>query len=405
MIQQIENANTQSPEQDNQDTFEQQQLTFEQEFDLACEKIENNQSAIDSQKENTDFHNVVNSSTQQDLKLDEQSRNARSTDKDDSSDTDYSGGEETDSEEDQQEISEPEKAKENKRSYKPRTTNKQVETQAQQELERQRAYYEQQLALAHSRLQNVSNEYQKTKAQLISSGQQGQHSHKESDVKNLFPDSKMPSLDEAKKILENDPEYAGAIMRLLQTHLEDTRTKINDEVKNQIFPVYQQLQLSEAQKTHQSIRKAHPDTDTILQSGELVKWIDSLPPMYRVGAQRVFTRGTAEESIALLTEFKNSTNYVNNTTNIKVDPNNANDVSNQSKTPTNGLPSTKSVIEKRKESDELVARLRDGLTVSSGRREPSIAQSQKSVSFEDEFNAAVESFEKQRRGFSRNGRR
>ena len=54
------------------------------------------------------------------------------------------------------------------------------------------------------------------------------------------------------------------------------------------------------------IGRAHPDWETLMDSGEVIAWIEAQPSFYQNELNRIIYRGSADEAIALLNEFKKS---------------------------------------------------------------------------------------------------
>ena len=57
------------------------------------------------------------------------------------------------------------------------------------------------------------------------------------------------------------------------------------------------------------ITKVHPELDEIVASGKLLSWINTQPDYIRPHLSKVYNRGTADEVISVITEFKNKTGW------------------------------------------------------------------------------------------------
>lgn len=109
---------------------------------------------------------------------------------------------------------------------------------------------------------------------------------------------------EVQEVFEMYPDIAKAMEAYVDSRLTDTRNTISQNFEQQIQPIKNQLVLSDVQKHQMAIEAAHPDLKKILQSGDLTKWIESLPPVMKAGAQQVYQYGSSADVINLLDEYK-----------------------------------------------------------------------------------------------------
>lgn len=82
------------------------------------------------------------------------------------------------------------------------------------------------------------------------------------------------------------------------------------ELRQEIAPLKEQQQLSEAEKHYAAIYQAHPDADSVAESQELDSWINSKPSFVRDAYRAVLDpqgQGTAAQVIELFDAFKKET--------------------------------------------------------------------------------------------------
>lgn len=82
------------------------------------------------------------------------------------------------------------------------------------------------------------------------------------------------------------------------------------ELRQEIAPIKEQQQLSEAEKHYAAIYQAHPDADSVAESQELDSWIASKPSFVRDAYRAVLDpqgQGTAAQVIELFDTFKKET--------------------------------------------------------------------------------------------------
>lgn len=126
---------------------------------------------------------------------------------------------------------------------------------------------------------------------------------------------KKPSIEtdpELKDMLEYYPELVNPVQKLIDAKLAEREAAINthidDVIKQHISPVAQQLQQTEAQAHRAAIVQAHPDIESIIKSGKMDQWIDSLASYQKTGAQYVYKYGSAPDVINLIDSYKASIN-------------------------------------------------------------------------------------------------
>lgn len=154
-----------------------------------------------------------------------------------------------------------------------------------------------QLSRVHAHLQDLSAQYQELKQQQ--------------EMKSQAKPEELPS--HIKEVFEAYPEIADAVQYLVDSKVNKTQQQLQSVVDSKIKPLQNQLYLTEAQKHEAIIRAAHPDITEILMSGDLQMWINSLPPVMRTGASRIYESGTADEIVAMLNEYKQARGIPNGT--------------------------------------------------------------------------------------------
>lgn len=165
------------------------------------------------------------------------------------------------------------------------------ETSADAETEYEKLYKEykqtaeSQIGLYKSRLNQLSQEFQELKART--------------ETKKQEP-AQLP--DEVKEVFEMYPDIGKAV----SSYFESQKQSMIKDMEEQIKPIKSHLVLSDVQKHENAIKSAHPDLNSILQSGDLVRWIEALPPVMKAGAQHVYQYGDTDAVISLLNEYKES---------------------------------------------------------------------------------------------------
>lgn len=169
------------------------------------------------------------------------------------------------------------------------------ETQVDAESEYEKLYKEykqtaeSQIGLYRSRLNQLSQEFQELKAKT--------EQKKEEPVQ-------LP--DDAREVFEMYPDIAKAVTAYVDSQLSRTKQSMVNDVEEQIKPIKSHLVLTDVQKHENAIKAAHPDLGSILQSGDLNRWIEELPPVMKAGAQHVYQYGDTNAVISLLNEYKES---------------------------------------------------------------------------------------------------
>ena len=187
------------------------------------------------------------------------------------------------------EIQQQEEEQPRRRRGRPRKDEQQ---DADSEYEKIYSEYKQnaeaQIGLYKTRLQQLAQDYQDLKAKL--------------ETGKAEEPEKLP--DEVQEVFEMYPDIAKAVSAYVDSKLSKVKQSFTQDVEQQIRPIKSHLVLSDVQKHEMAIKAAHPDIQSILQSGDLTRWIDTLPPVMRAGAQQVYQYGDTDAVISLLDEYK-----------------------------------------------------------------------------------------------------
>jgi hypothetical protein len=125
----------------------------------------------------------------------------------------------------------------------------------------------------------------------------------------------MPSEDEARameQFKKDFPNEAVAIEARLKSVDREINARIHRAVQNlfqhvegRLTPVEQTVTQSALEQHVSALHAAHADYDAVI--GKVPAWIDTLPSYAQVGARAVFERGTTQEVINLVSDYKKAT--------------------------------------------------------------------------------------------------
>ena len=149
-----------------------------------------------------------------------------------------------------------------------------------------------------------------------------------------------------KQLREDFPGIADAVEEYIQNEVVEARALVGKEISARMEPVISNLSQTQMDSHLHRILAKHPDALEVRQSPTFNKWMESLPSFAQAGAVHVIKLGTAEEVVALLDQYKSSTNKNTNTNTVK---------------PTDKENNTNAV------SPEMAAALRSGLAVKPGK--------------------------------------
>ena len=104
-------------------------------------------------------------------------------------------------------------------------------------------------------------------------------------------------------------------MKKLRKDMLDEIDKRNQDVLAQLKPATElvtKTQENEAKSVEEAhftaIRTSHPDFETYRDDGSILSWIETKPVYLRKGLVDVYSSGTAEDIISLLSDFKKENN-------------------------------------------------------------------------------------------------
>lgn len=147
-----------------------------------------------------------------------------------------------------------------------------------------------------TRMQELSAQYQELKqAHMAEMAQAPAKANKQDELPASF-----------RELAEMNPDIADAIREYVDSRNSSIATTVEQQLASKVRPIQEHLAQNETERHASMIRAAHPDVGAIMESGQLVQWINNLSPAMRSGAIFVYQNGTAAEIISLLDEFKSS---------------------------------------------------------------------------------------------------
>lgn len=228
--------------------------------------------------------------------------------------------------------------------------------------------------LLNSRMREISKQYQELK------------SKKDKDV--FIAPEEDESLDKlpanVKELFETYPDIAAAMKEYVNHKFKSTLSRVETAVNTKVQPLENKIQYTEAQRHEAVIRSAHPDVMSIIDSGDLFVWMNSLDPINRAGAMHIYQQGTAEEIVTMLDTYKQARGVSKAKPKQKIDA---------AKTVEGTTPAYDS------NTEDVVKKVIAAMNVPSGRAPIDIAQSKPPKQFDPdaEFNRLVSKWEKEKR--------
>lgn len=247
-------------------------------------------------------------------------------------------------------------------------------------LEQARKESDAQIRLLNSRLQSLSAQYQELKAQT-----KQQAAAPANDSADAADEPDLP--DSFKELMEEFPDFAKPMQEYVERQVQKALKSVTSAVDKRVRPIESHIDTSETNAHLNAIRSAHPDFDEIVGGFDLLQWIESLPPVARTGAVYVAERGSSDQVIALLSDYKAARNLSTKNANAP-----------QSKS----SPSKTQTTTKNQPSDEdaIVKKVLAALSVPSKKSTP---QEQKSNEIPDDFAAAFDAYAKEYEARARAG--
>ena len=103
----------------------------------------------------------------------------------------------------------------------------------------------------------------------------------------------------------SEESLAKGVAVLVQQEVE---RMVEKRLAKELAPIKQREQQTEIELHYQTIRNAHHDADSIVDSQEFENWLTQQTSMARAAYQQVLQQGSAEQIIELFDAFKHSTN-------------------------------------------------------------------------------------------------
>ena len=103
-----------------------------------------------------------------------------------------------------------------------------------------------------------------------------------------------------RELFETFPEIAQAVQEMIDAKTRSVETTLQEQVN----PIKMTLQQQYAEQFRNKITAAHPDVQDIIKSRSLEKWVDTLDPVAKAGADTIMKYGNADELISLLNMYK-----------------------------------------------------------------------------------------------------
>lgn len=189
------------------------------------------------------------------------------------------------------------------------------------------------IQLLHSRLSELSDQYQSLKAEA-----------------NRKVETPAESA-EVQELYDMYPELARALDKIIDNKVTETKKNIEETITPQTLQMQRQLQELAQQNYYASIMRVHPDLPAIAQSGALKNWVNNMSdPTQKAGAEWIMNYGSADQVVNLVSQYKNMQG-------ISAKPVNKN---------TTQKPNTTN-------NDELIKRIVNAINVPSNKQEPTLA--------------------------------
>ena len=170
-----------------------------------------------------------------------------------------------------------------------------------------------------------------------------------------------------KHLAEEFPEIAEAVQELLDKRFQDATGMVKRAIDERITPIAADMSRQKISSHLERILIKHPDAVALRQGGKLDAWINTMPTYAQHGARYIINSGNADEVVALLDQYKDSSK---NTTHQNTDKPASTDQGNREPFP------------------GMVEAVKAGLAVKSG-RSPDPKTDQK-VNSKDNFDAGWE---------------
>ena len=152
--------------------------------------------------------------------------------------------------------------------------------------------YDSEVGLMSSRLRDLSDKYQTLKETT------------ETTTKTSAQAQPKEESQAVKDFLEYYPDVAEGVKEMIERRVSEAIANVSKTVDEKVRPIHEKVHTSDAERHRAQIEAAHPDLNAIVDSGNLNAWVDRLPVAAQTGAKWILQYGTAPEVIALLNDFK-----------------------------------------------------------------------------------------------------
>lgn len=135
-----------------------------------------------------------------------------------------------------------------------------------------------------------------------------------------------------KQLSEEFPEIAEAVQELLDQRFNDASGMVKRAIDERINPLVADVSQQKVSSHLERILVKHPDAIALRQGGKLDAWINTMPTYAQHGARYIVNSGTADEVVALLDQYKDSSGNTK-TTNQNTDKPASTDQGNRAPSP------------------------------------------------------------------------
>jgi hypothetical protein len=98
----------------------------------------------------------------------------------------------------------------------------------------------------------------------------------------------------------------------LKKELDEFKQSLLDELNSKLEPSVKSLSEMKVNAHFDAIDKAHPDREQYVDDGSIVKWIETKPKYLQKSMKEVYEKGTSDEVIELISDFKKENNIGQN---------------------------------------------------------------------------------------------
>ena len=102
----------------------------------------------------------------------------------------------------------------------------------------------------------------------------------------------------------SEEDLAKGVAELNRRAMETVRAELHDTIRRELAPLRAQEAKTATSAHYDAIYAAHKDADEIVESAEFAAWRDNLPAFAKAGVEHALTKGSAQEVIEVLDEFR-----------------------------------------------------------------------------------------------------